>query len=295
MRGARWLRSRSRERALLLGYHRIADPSGDVYGLSVSRAHFEEQMAILARLTRPTRLREMVTSISRSQVRKNTVVVTFDDGYADTLEIGLPILQRAGIPATVFVVAGYLGREFWWDELARLISEQPGENGAAFHAAERGAVATHAAGLQSLPDADRRRSLAALAGAAPTTSPVHRAMTVEQLQRLARNDLIEVGAHSVTHALLPRLSEAEQRCELEDSRHMLEAIVSRPVFSFSYPHGAVSPPTAALVRQTGYTAACCSRPDVITARSDLLMLPRFWVRDWDGDRFERFLRRWLLD
>jgi peptidoglycan/xylan/chitin deacetylase (PgdA/CDA1 family) len=294
IRGARWLRSRSRERALLIGYHRIADPALDVYGLSVSPAHFAQQMDVLARLTQPTRLREMVTSVSRGVFKPNTVVVTFDDGYAETLDVALPILERAGIPATVFAVSGYLGREFWWDELARLVRAKQQRNGESLAEPRNGASAINAAGLRALPEADRRRSLTALANGAPACAPVRRALTVQELARLARSDLIEVGAHTVTHPLLPRLSQAEQRCELEDCRRTLEAIVGRPVFSFSYPHGAFSETTTRLVREAAYTAACCSTPDVATQRSDLLALPRFWAGDWDGDRFERFLRRWLL-
>lgn len=47
---------------------------------------------------------------------RRTVAVTLDDGFADNYEIALPVLQRYGIPATVFVVAETIrhGQEVDW-------------------------------------------------------------------------------------------------------------------------------------------------------------------------------------
>jgi peptidoglycan/xylan/chitin deacetylase (PgdA/CDA1 family) len=55
------------------------------------------------------------------------VAVTFDDGYADNLLNGKPLLECYDVPVTVFVTSGYVGagREFWADELERLFL-QPG-------------------------------------------------------------------------------------------------------------------------------------------------------------------------
>ena len=44
--------------------------------------------------------------------------MTFDDGYVDNLTAALPILEAAGVPATVFVATGSTDRAgFWWDAL----------------------------------------------------------------------------------------------------------------------------------------------------------------------------------
>jgi peptidoglycan/xylan/chitin deacetylase (PgdA/CDA1 family) len=48
------------------------------------------------------------------------VVVTLDDGYRCTHEVALPILERNGVPATVFVVAGRVGKRNDWVHTKKL-------------------------------------------------------------------------------------------------------------------------------------------------------------------------------
>ncbi len=45
---------------------------------------------------------------------RKTVVLTFDDGYQNFHDFALPVLKRFGFPATVFAVAGLLGRNARW-------------------------------------------------------------------------------------------------------------------------------------------------------------------------------------
>lgn len=281
--GLRWLRSRFQRRIVVLGYHRISDSSADRHGLAVAPHRFEQQMAAVVRLARVIRLKDLADAFAATAAGKPQVVVTFDDGYADNLSAALPVLERFGIPATVFVVSGYLGREFWWDELARL---EPVPDSS-----------RREAELAALSDNERRpvldRLVAECRWRAP--APLYRALTTEELRQLASTDLVEIGAHTATHRVLPGLPLDEQRWELQESRRVLQTVIGSAVTCFSYPHGAVSGTTMRLVTEAGFSLACCSKPDVVTVRSDMWAVPRFWVQDWSGDQFETFLRRWLGD
>lgn len=46
---------------------------------------------------------------------RRMVSLTFDDGYEDVYYYAFPLLRRFGFPATVFLVAGYIGEENLWD------------------------------------------------------------------------------------------------------------------------------------------------------------------------------------
>jgi peptidoglycan/xylan/chitin deacetylase (PgdA/CDA1 family) len=52
-------------------------------------------------------------------------VITFDDGYEETLRLALPVLQTHSLPATVFAVSGLIGgRSVWNREHTRLLSRK---------------------------------------------------------------------------------------------------------------------------------------------------------------------------
>jgi len=50
---------------------------------------------------------------------RGLVGLTFDDGYEDFLSAALPTLEELGFSATVFVVAGMLGKENDWEHHRR--------------------------------------------------------------------------------------------------------------------------------------------------------------------------------
>jgi peptidoglycan/xylan/chitin deacetylase (PgdA/CDA1 family) len=113
-------------RSLILLYHRVAAPVTDPWRLAVHPDRFAEHLGVLRDGGyEPVALGELVASLRRRRVPERAVAVTFDDGYADNLETGLPLLERFGIPATVFATAGSELRhqELWWMQLEALLLE----------------------------------------------------------------------------------------------------------------------------------------------------------------------------
>ena len=326
------LKGRLTARGLVLMYHRIAEPGLDPWGLSVSPSHFAEQLEVIKKYFQPLSMKELLTQLQRGKIPNRCVVVTFDDGYLDNLQNARPLLEKYGIPATVFLVSGAIGegRSFWWDELEWLLL-QPGTlpdvlelniNGRLYEwqlgearsyrnedrhndRQRRPWVAPPGTRLaffylvwqrllelswsERLEALDAIRLWARLSGNRPRED---RALTGEEAQALGSGSLIELGAHTVTHAALKRLPGARQVEEIRGSKSQLEEILGRPVTSFSYPHGEYSVETVDLVRRAGFlgastTSLTCVRPD-----ADPFQLPRFQVDDWSGERFLRRLARW---
>lgn len=283
-RTLRRLRSRLRNGIAILGYHRVSEPRRDPLGLSTAAANFEAHLQAASRLGQILSLAEAATAITAGNVPKRGIVFTFDDGYADNLHTVLPLLERHRIPATMFVTSGNRGGEFWWDRLARLLASSG-------RASEAGSLAVE---LERIPSEERERQIDALAvDVTRAAAPFHRALTGEELKRLAASPLVEIGAHTESHRPLTTLDASAQRDETSRSRVDLETLLGRPVTSFAYPHGAIDGHAVASVRSAGYQVACCSKADVAARGASLLALPRLWPADWSGAAFERWLRSWL--
>ncbi len=321
-------------RAVILLYHRVTDLASDPQWLAVPPRLFAEHLEVIRRYYNPLSLRGLCDGLSAGRLPRRGVVVTFDDGYADNLYEAKPLLERFDVPATVFVAAGHVDgeTEFWWDELEGLLigtenappslsvtlrgqvhswslapsaEDRPAARWNVTHPScptPRHRAYRELAPLLRELDRDSResvlRDVAAWAGRPRGVRPTHRAMRPEELSRLASGGLVEVGAHTVTHPVLSRLSAGEQREEVRGSKQRLEALLGRPVTSFSYPFGTrgdYTDETVAAVREAGFRCACSNFPGLIRAGADPFQLPRSLARDWDGDEFRKCLEEWLKD
>jgi peptidoglycan/xylan/chitin deacetylase (PgdA/CDA1 family) len=104
----------------ILGYHRLveATPADDSWHICTRRERFQRQMEWFARLGwRTLSLEEAGARLMRGErIPPRHFVITFDDGYLDTLTVGIPILRDLGFTATVFVVSGLVGERNEWDK-----------------------------------------------------------------------------------------------------------------------------------------------------------------------------------
>jgi peptidoglycan/xylan/chitin deacetylase (PgdA/CDA1 family) len=319
-------------RGLILMYHRISEPDLDPWGLSVSPDHFAEQLEVINKYFHPLSMSEFLGYLQRGRLPNRSIVVTFDDGYVDNLQNAKPLLERSGVPATIFIVTEAIAEErnFWWDELEWILL-QPGTlpdclelrlNGSRYEwqlgDARRyslqdrqedrqrrpwdAAPGTRLAffyliwqRLQELSESERRAALDAIrawVGVRSDPRRGDRALSQNEVNVLGAGGLIELGAHTMTHPSLKSLSASQQMEEISGSKVQLENIIGHPVKSFSYPHGEYSIETMELVQKAGFQGACTTNFKCVMAGADPFELPRFQIDDWSGEEFLRRLARW---
>jgi peptidoglycan/xylan/chitin deacetylase (PgdA/CDA1 family) len=97
----------------VLAYH-LVDQRPDAGIAWTTPARFEKQIAWLAAAGyRSLSLSEYLQRHPAENAKH--VVITFDDGYRSLMQYALPILARYHFHATVFAIAGYVGRANSWD------------------------------------------------------------------------------------------------------------------------------------------------------------------------------------
>jgi peptidoglycan/xylan/chitin deacetylase (PgdA/CDA1 family) len=178
-------------------------------------------------------------------------VFTFDDGYADSIDI-LSLFQSFEAPFTVFITSGLIDgdADIWWlvleDAIARQERVQVEIAGQQFDLPSASAAQKQAAWdalywpVRDLSIEDRRAAMKRLAGG--TGRAVEEicsgvAASWETLRKAAQHPLLTLGAHTVHHYPLSRLSPENARFEMAESRRRLEAEIGKEVRHFAYPFG----------------------------------------------------------
>jgi peptidoglycan/xylan/chitin deacetylase (PgdA/CDA1 family) len=110
-------------RAVVLMYHRVAEPDMDIWDLAVSPVHFAQQLRVLKQYGPIISATELAMRLQEGTLKRRSIVITFDDGYLDNYVNARPLLEQYRLPATFFIPSGYIAstQQFWWDELAAII------------------------------------------------------------------------------------------------------------------------------------------------------------------------------
>ena len=211
---------------------------------------------------------------------------TLDDGYRDNRDHALPVFREFDAPCTVYVASDFAegtGR-LWWVALEMAIAGATAIEVGIGGTTARFNTATSAGKqiafnrlhdrLRALPDEHGvRREISALCnrhGVDETAICRELCMSWDELKPFARDPLVTIGAHTVTHCNLAKQSEENALAELTASRNRIEAALQRPVLHLAYPYGdrsAAGPREFTLAQAAGFKTAVTTRPGMIFPES----------------------------
>ena len=218
----------------ILMYHRvepIENNDGQYDQLNVPPEIFSEQMKILASEYKVVSLADAIdflkSGVDEIQ-KKPTVVITFDDGYADNLEHALPILEQYRLPATIFITTAFCDQTLTHERYK-----------------------------------DRE-------------SPQH--LNWDNVKQLAKNPLITIGSHTITHQLLSEIVDKQSRKEI------IEKQLETKIKFFCYPKGNYSSRELNTLDHSSYRAAVTVKPGSNSIETSMFELKRTEITARDNSK-----------
>lgn len=285
----------TRDSPKILMYHRFGVANSE---RRLGSKTFENQLKILKREFRVLSLKHLVQEIkSNGKSHPNTVSITIDDGYSDFYAYAFPLLQKHGLPATLFVTTNFIDGKMWqWPDLIEYtLSRTERVNvSCSIHGNKRewwlGTARARFDAWNGISDycltlkeEDRLKLLTNMAEQLKVNVPDkpvddYKALSWVELREMHEKG-IEIGSHTCTHARLTLASLGELRNELALSKSRIESMLSESVFSFCYPYGRAedfNEEIVGLVRDAGYKTAVTAYHDP-TEPVDFYRLGRYGV------------------
>ena len=291
---ATWLApGAARGSLLILIFHRVLPEPDPLLADEPDAERFAAQMRLVAGLFNVLGLSEAIERLGSGTLPPRAACITFDDGYADNVEVAAPILSAQGLRATFFIATGFIGgRAMWNDVVIETIRRAPrtldlselgfGLLDCSDIGARMRSMQALLSRLKYLEPGERLRRVARIQQLAAASIPTDLMMTEAQLRRLAGLGM-ELGAHTVNHPILTSVSPETARAEISASRAHLERILARPVELFAYPNGRpgrdFGAEHVAIVRELGFRGAVSTGWGAAAGATDVLQLPR--IAPWD--------------
>jgi peptidoglycan/xylan/chitin deacetylase (PgdA/CDA1 family) len=283
-----------------LCYHRVCDDRNvsDPW-LVVGTENFRRQVETLRRSYELVTQRELSAELAAGgRPKKPLCAITFDDGYADNLYAGLPVLERLGVPATIYLATDAMtGGALWYERVGAIVGNAVAKGArrelvsAAAEwlgrepNADEGVVEITKAlceAFKRVPSAERRSRVDALEAKVGPPGPgaLPRFLSWDEVRELARAGW-EIGNHTRTHPILPETPDAEAAEEIRTSHETIERETGNAPVGFAYPNGDTDDRIVGLVKSAGYRYAVVALPKQ-ARKDDPYRIARRCISDHDS-------------
>ncbi len=264
-----------RPKGIILAYHRVSPLStvnALLRNLCVDPLSFDRQMIYLKKNYNVISLEQALEyADSASNKLDNSIVITFDDAYADNYEYAYPILKKHGLAATVFVSTSFIGdkRAFWWDILVDMLERTQKETvnfsflGRDYKfklnkEKQRAFYVIAHLFKRSTPE-EQETLTGILRGALALDEKVVLSFCLswEQIREMSKHN-ITFGSHTHSHISLTSVLNGQLQEELIKSKDTLELNIRQKITAFAYPFGEsedFDERSMNLVIKTGYECA----------------------------------------
>lgn len=226
---------------------------------AVDTNQFKMQMELLSKHFRIEPIDALIRALTKRRFPdERTAVITFDDGFRSFHTEAYPVVKEMGIPVTVYVPSAIIDSEMWVHPRSgfQMILNAP------IHSVR---MPIDEPGPKSRQEAIRKGYC------------VNKGMSRSELIEVDDSPLVTIGAHTVSHQELTKLSYPESRREIVDSKIQLEKMLGHNLEHFAYPRGQFMPRDVQIVKDTGFVSAASTLDAWVNEDSNIYAYPRLWT------------------
>lgn len=294
---------------LVLLYHRVTSLERDPQLLAVKPDNFYRQIKYLKNNYNILDIEKFAyLKQNNKKFTKNSIILTFDDGYADNCLEALPILEKFNCQAIFFVTTLNTNtkKELWWDELERVFLtgiELPKSLKIRLNSkdylfdtsSEENKKKTYNVlhPLTKCNKADIRDrvidNILCWANLSKKGRNTHRVMTDKEIKLMSKSNSAIIGAHTHTHSLLCLYDYEEQYNDVKKSKDLLEKWTGQKIRYFSYPFGGrrdYNKETLRICEELGFDIAFANFYGQVHSWTHKYQIPRCLVRNWNFEFFK---------
>jgi len=228
---------------------------------------------------------EMVERLENPEAHKGKrpfICITLDDGYRNNLENAIPIFRRHNVPYLIYLATGLTEGEtpLWWDDLERVIEKTShiyvdmpeGRLGFDISTpAKKTKVYKELVVylIRDVSEPEARKIVSDLAKAYKIDQLAYareQLMDWSEIHELQKDPLCTIGAHTISHYALNKLTEDEVRYEMEQGRAVLKSETGIAPEHFAYPYGyhqVAGEREFELAKECGFKTATTTRHGVV--------------------------------
>lgn len=221
----------------------------------ISKKLFLKQMLFLKKNCDVISLDKLEKYKREKNIKKNTVLISFDDGFENNFKVAAPILKKLNLPCIFYISTGMIGKNdmFWVDKIEDIINRTKvkyldidlekkirfplNSKLEKIKAVEQ--IKKFSKSVSAIKKNKLIKRLSIILKIKPSNkySKNYRIMNWQQVKKLASNDLFEIGGHSLNHDILTRLSVSEMKKNIKQSISLLEKKLNKKIKHYSYPEG----------------------------------------------------------
>jgi len=253
---------------------------------------------------------ELCERLNQKKYNRRFVAFTFDDGYADNIEYGLPIFEKHKVPFIIYVSLNLPNNTLirWWDLLElKLITNNSchfrfPDIDLEFETKNKDQKIyawwkTREAIISRERNLSRKQILDLFEFTEDENTKFTNSVSLSkrQISEISNNPLVLIGAHTLNHLPLKMLNDEQAAYEIIESRNQLELITGKKINHFAYPYGSEKEcglREYRMAKEFGFQTAVTFMPGNLTKKSNenMFSLPRYAAGDYlDQERLAHII------